>query len=166
MRSLYEIAGDLRAFLDDGFDEECINAETGEFDEEKAKVRLAQLYGEYDKKIEGIALYVQELCAQAAALGEKITALTRRKKLLDQKAARLEQILSDVLCAKPFATDMVDIRFRKSAPLEVEESILSDKWFRVTETKVPDKERIKAALKAGEEILGARIIEKYNIRIK
>ena len=166
MRSLYEINNDLRAFLDNGFDEECVDPETGEFDEAAAARKLAALEVEFAKKIEGIALYVQELTVQASALGEKIAALKERKTALDKKAEKLETMIADALGSKPFATDTVEIKFRKSNPLYVDESVLADKWWRITQKREPDKTAIKDAIKNGEKIIGAEIQEKYNIQIK
>ena len=73
MRALYEINQDI---LD------CVDLETGEIlDTEK----LDALQIEREAKLEGVALWVKDLKAEAAAVKEEADKLNARKKSLDNK---------------------------------------------------------------------------------
>ncbi|MBP0986458.1 MAG: siphovirus Gp157 family protein, partial [Oscillospiraceae bacterium] len=78
MRALYEIDQDI---LD------CVDVETGEIlDTEK----LDALQMERETKLEGVALWVKDLKAEAAAVKEEADKLTARKKALDNKIEGLK----------------------------------------------------------------------------
>ena len=62
--SLYEIDSKLLEMLERGFNAECLTDE-GEIDEAKAAEFLAQIQGQRNDKIEGIALYIKDLKAEA-----------------------------------------------------------------------------------------------------
>ena len=71
MRALYDIDQEILA---------CIDDETGEIlDVEK----LDALQMERERKLEGVALWVKDLKAEAAAVKEEADKLTARKKALD-----------------------------------------------------------------------------------
>ena len=81
MRALYEID---QAILD------CVDMETGEIlDSEK----LTELNMERERKLEGVALWVKDLKAEAAAVKEEADKLTARKKALDNKIESIKNWL-------------------------------------------------------------------------
>ena len=61
-------------------------------------------------------------------------------------------------------TPLVKMSFRKSSSVEVDETKLNQKWFKYVAT--PDKTLIKQAIKEGEVIDGAEIVEKLNLQVK
>ena len=78
MATLYEINN---AIL------ECCDTETGEILDVE---RLQQLQLEKGQKIEGVALYIKNLDAEAAALKTEEAALAERRKAKENKAKRLK----------------------------------------------------------------------------
>ena len=81
MRALYEIDQDI---LD------CVDMETGEIlDTEK----LDALQMERERKLEGVALWIKDMKAEAAAVKEEADKLTARKKALDNKIDGLKNWL-------------------------------------------------------------------------
>ena len=61
----------------------------------------------------------------------------------------------------------LNLSFRKSESVEVDDVNLLDRKYQTTKTTYsPDKTKIKQAIKSGENIKGARLIENYNLQIK
>ena len=59
------------------------------------------------------------------------------------------------------------ISYRKSTAVEIDESKLPATWMReIPATNVVDKVAITKALKSGEKIAGAVLVERNNIQIK
>ena len=164
--NLFDIKSSLYELLENGYNEECVDPDTGEFDEEKAKALLDGYHEEFANKIDGIAQYIEELEARASALREKASALTERARQTEKKADRLKCYLSDALSYKKYESDAVKIGFRKSVSVKVDESALPAEYFVVKEVRQPDKEAIKKSLLGGAVISGATLEEKQNIQIK
>lgn len=78
MRALYEIDQEL---LD------CVDMETGEILDVE---RLDALQMERERKLEGVALWIKDLNAEAEAVKAEADKLTARKKALDNKVAGLK----------------------------------------------------------------------------
>jgi len=58
------------------------------------------------------------------------------------------------------------VRNHKSTSTEIyDESLIDKKFIEVVTTEKISKEKIKAALKAGEEVQGARLVENKNLKI-
>jgi len=155
MASLYEINKQL---LD------CVDADTGEITD---TARFDELQMEYEEKIENIALWIKTLNADAEAYKNEKNAFAEREKKARNKAESLKQYLTDTLNGRKFTTLNVDINWRKSTSVEVDETKLPANWMReIPATYVVDKVEIAKALKAGETIEGATLITKDNIQIK
>lgn len=142
----------------------CVDIETGEitdFDKFEA------LQIERNEKLENIALWVKNLLSEAEALKAEEKAFTERRKAAENKAESLKCYLDSALNGQKFNTTKVAISYRKSTAVEVDESKLSANWMReIPATHVVDKVEITKALKAGEKIAGAELVERNNIQIK
>lgn len=154
MASLYEINQQIL---------ECIDLETGEI-LEGSKYNELQLAKE--EKLENIALYYKNMLSEAEALKAEKNAFAEREKQARAKAESLKKLLDNELGGNKFETTRVKISYRKSTAVAVDEDKLPAKWTNVVETRTPDKNRIKEALKAGESIDGAMLIETNNIQVK
>lgn len=155
MSSLYTINAELLNLTD---------SETGEITDWSAfeALQLAR-----DEKIENIALYHKNLLAEAAALKAEEKSFAERRKRAENKAYSLKRYLDTALQGQKFNTVKVAISYRKSTSVEVDETKLSANWLReIPATHVVDKVEIAKALKAGEEIDGAKLVENNNIQIK
>jgi len=154
MASLYEINQQIL---------ECIDLETGEI-LEGSKYNELELAKE--EKLENIALYYKNMLSEAEALKAEKNAFAEREKQARAKAESLKKLLDNELGGNKFETTRVKISYRKSTAVAVDEDKLPAKWTNVVETRTPDKNRIKEALKAGESIDGAMLIETNNIQVK
>lgn len=90
---------------------ECFDPETGEIiDEEKFQA----LGMEWDRKVEGIALSIKELTAEAAAIKEEKQNLEARQKQKERKAENLKAFLGGIMAGQKLETPRVAISWRKS----------------------------------------------------
>ena len=163
MRALYEIDQDI---LD------CVDVETGEIlDTEK----LDALQMERETKLEGVALWVKDLKAEAAAVKEEADKLTARKKALDNKIEGLKNWLLYALGGDKLKTARCNVYQTHSQRLAVvdEEQLVQylkldddpDRYLRFREPELK-KDEIKKALKDGEFFPGAALEETESVVIK
>lgn len=154
MASLYEIDAQIM---------ECVDFETGEIID-KEKLEALQL--EFDKKVEGIALWVKNLLAEAKMVKEEKDALAARQKSCENKADSLKRYLETALGGEKFKTPRVSISYRKSESVQVDDmDKLDDDYLKYT-TPTVDKTRVKQALKQGIKLEGVQLVENNNIQIK
>lgn len=160
--TLYEIN---QAILD------TIDPETGEIvDVDK----LSELQMEREQKLEGVALWVKNLNAEAEAYKAEKDAFAEREKAAKNKAESLKKWLAYTLNGEKMSTQKVAISFRKSESVEIEDEerviTFAQKNGRddLLTYKAPtvNKSAIKAVIKTGKKIPGAVLIEKQNIQIK
>lgn len=158
MASLYEIDNAIASF------EFEIDEETGEilnFDE------LDNLKMAREQKCENIALYYKNVAAEAEMVKAEAKNLTERQKRLENKAENLKKYLAYALQGEKFSTSKVAVSYRKSESVKIDDDYaIPDKWCELSVLKKPNKKLIKDALKKGEHIDGAELIEKQNINIK
>ena len=163
MRALYEIDA---AIL------ECVDMETGEiFDPEK----LDALQMERNQKLEGVALWVKDLKAEAAAVKEEADKLNARKKAIDNKVDSMKQWLLYALGGEKLKTPRCNVYQTHSQKLNVpdEPGLISflqtlnepEKFLRFKEPELK-KDDIKKALKDGYEIPGAALEETESLVIR
>lgn len=154
MASLYEINEEIL---------NCIDLETGEIlDEEK----FNQLSVDRNDKIENIALYYKNLLSEADAIKSEKEMFAHREKVIRNKAENLKKYLDSSLKGDKFSTVKVNISYRNSTCVDVDEEKIDAKWLKTITTTSVDKIKITEALKAGESISGAVLVEKKNINIK
>ena len=140
-------------------------------DEETGEVFLPEdldlLNIERDEKIEGIALYVKNLKAEAEAIHTEIDRLKGRAESKKKKAERLAQYLSSVLCGQKFETAKTSLSFRKSSVVQINNELLvPEEFMKVKTEKKPDKTAIANRIKCGEFVPGCELVEKNNLQIK
>ena len=64
-------------------------------------------------------------------------------------------------------SETLQLSFRKSESVEVFDESLVDEKFKKVKTEISlDKTAIKNAIKNGEDVQGAKIVEKNNLQIK
>ena len=141
----------------------CIDPESGEIiDAEK----LDALQIERDEKLENVALWIKDLTAEAEALKAEKQAFAERQKAAETKAESLKKWLSKALEGEKFKTTKVAVSFRKTQSVQVSDIWeLEEKFVKVPEPTA-DKAAIKAAIKAGEDVKGAVLIDSVSISVK
>lgn len=162
MATLYELNGAVYEVLRGGlvFDEE-----TGEvlFDENN----IDALEMARNEKMEACALFIKDLEATAAAIKAEEKALQARRTAYEKRAQRLRDYLAYSMQEwgdTRLETPRTVLSWRKSEAVEVNEAELPREWYKAVYS--PDKAAIKAAIKAGEQVQGAQIVERQNLQIK
>lgn len=149
----------------------CVDPETGEIvDLEK----LAELQMAREEKIEKVALWYKNLLSDADALKAEKTALGERETAARNKAETLKKWLAQALEGGKMSTPRVALSFRRSESVEIDDEsellAFAEENHRddllTYKPPTPNKTAIKAAIKDGQIIRGAALVEKQNIIIK
>ena len=163
MRALYDINQDILS---------CVDLETGEIlDVEK----LDALQLEREAKLEGVALWIKDMKAEAAAVKEEADKLTARKKALDNKIDGLKNWLLYALGGEKLKTPRCSVYQTHSQRVNVtdEEQLLGyiyslsapSAFLRYKDPEL-NKDEIKKAMKDGKEFPGAVLEETESVVIK
>ena len=163
MRALYEID---QAILD------CVDMETGEIiDPEK----LTALQMERERKLEGVALWVKDLSAEAAAVKEEADKLTARKKALDNKITSLKTWLLWALGGDKLKTPRCNVYQTHSQKVVIDDekalidmfmsSPSGEKFLRMKDPEI-DKNALKDSMKQGYEYEFAHLEDTESVVIK
>lgn len=161
MANLFEID---RAIVDAW--EACVDPETGEINED-LYADFEALQMERDRKIENIACWVKNLKSDAAAMKEEAKNMTERAKAAEAKAARLQDYVGRVLNGQPWHGTRAAISWRTSHQLSIDEgATVPAEYMRIKTTSEPDKTALKAAIAAGKEFEGIRVLDVKNMTIK
>lgn len=118
--TLYEIDAAIMTAIAHGID-----PETGEI------TNLDELMGlqmDRDRKIENIACLVKNLKADVKAMKEEAQTLTDRRRVAENKVARLEAVLDDALDGQKFQTPRCVVSFRNSKAVEVDDEDALINW--------------------------------------
>lgn len=163
MKALYEIDQEIL---------ECVDMESGEILDSD---RLTALQMERDRKLEGVALWVKDLKAEAAAVKEEADKLTARKKALDNKIDSIKNWLLHALDGERLKTPRCNVYQTHSQRVSIadEPKLISflqtlndpDKFLRFKDPELR-KDEIKKALKDGTIIPGAELEETESVVIK
>ncbi len=172
--NLYQVHQQIADLLENGFDMECIDMQTGEILEDVARERLASLEIEEGVKIENTALFIKNLVAEVDAIKAEEKTLADRRKSKERKYEWLKAYVGNYLLETgktKFETARCALSFRKSEVLNITDEETLRKYAEehdYLKIKEPElkKDEIKKALKGGEAIPGAEIMEKQNLQIK
>ena len=151
---LYEINAEI---------DNCIDYETGEIlDIEK----FQELQIEKEHKLEAIALVYKNAIAESKMVSDEMKSLKARKEKCDNLANKMKEMLYNELQGEKFMTSKVEVSFKKSTITEVIDLAgIPEQYIKTKIERTADKTAIKNAIKSGEKIKGARLIEKNNIQI-
>lgn len=143
-----------------------VDEETGEI--EPATLESVQIASE--EKIIATAMYIRRLDALNKATRETIQDLQERVRADSKRIEALKWLMTKAMDSLQYTevkSPEVTLRFRKSSSVEITDSESLPEQFLRTKTVVePDKTAIKNALKAGEKIQGAQLVESRNLQIK
>lgn len=142
---------------------DCIDMETGEIVNEEL---LNDLQMERDAKIENVALWIKELNAEAEALKAEKLAFAERQRVAENKMESLKKWLAYTLNGEKFKTVRASVTFRTTDKVEVADIYkLDENYLRYKEPEA-DKDAIKKAIKAGQEVAGATLVSSTSVIIK
>ena len=163
MRALYDIDQEI---LD------CVDMETGEILDSG---KLTALQMERDRKLEGVALWIKDLNAEAEAVKAEADKLTARKRALDNKIAGLKMWLMIALDGEKLKTPRCNVYQTHNQRLAIEDEQKLISFLQTLEDperflKFPEpelrKDEIKKALKDDYEIPGATLETTESVVIK
>lgn len=162
MATLYEINQNILNCIttEEGM---TVNTETGEVIDLKA---LEQLELERSEKIRNIALWIKNLKSDVNALDAEEKAFKARKDAAKRKAEQLSSYLASVLNGEKVTGTDFAISWRKSTAVNVLDEKALPPTFLIPQPPKVDKTGISKALKAGETVTGAELIERQNMTIK
>ena len=162
MRALYDIDAAILA---------CVDQETGEiFDPEQ----LDALQMERAQKLEGVALWVKDLKAEAEAVKAEADKLNARKKAIDNKVESLKTWLMYALGGEKLKTPRCNVYQTHNQKVVIDDekamidmlmsSPFGEKFLRIKEPEI-DKNALKDSLKQGYEYEFAHLEETESIVI-
>lgn len=149
--NLYEIMAEI---------EDCIDYETGEVDIE----RLSALEEDKKTKIKNIGLWIKNLKAEVTALKDEKAKFDARIKSKNSKIESLTKYLEACLNGEKYEDEQLVITYRKSEKLELADDFDDERFTAYTPSY--DKRAITKAIKDGEDIKGAMLLEYQNMQIK
>jgi hypothetical protein len=94
------------------------------------------------------------------------TAFAERQAAAERKAESLTMWLKNALNGQKFKTEKAEINFRKTQKVEVIDIWELNEDFVKYSDPTPDKAAIKRAIKAGEDVKGAKLIDDISMTIK
>lgn len=174
-RTLYDIAYDYNAFLA-AMDDYVDAVEAGEIPADAIADTINAIEGELDEKLDNVACVIKNHNALLASLRAEKQALDKRIKAhtaaVDRLRAYVESAMRSVGKSK-LETPRNVLSFRRSYGVRIESESDFIAW---AQSERPDLLTYKAptvsltavgdAIKAGEDIAGAVIEERYNLQIK
>ena len=92
--------------------------------------------------------------------------IAERQAAAERKAESLTMWLKNALDGKKFKTEKAEVNFRKTQKVEVIDIWELNEDFVKYSDPTPDKAAIKRAIKAGEEVNGAKLIDDISVSIK
>ena len=165
---LYDIDKALEEALD-----AAIDPETGEILDDNALADVEALQLAREEKLEGVALWVKNMEAEADAVKAEKDNFAKRERTLRNKIDAVKtHYLAPALNGEKFKTDRVVMTFRTSEAVEMDPDVnayellaLNGDFVKLPEPE-PNKTALKAALKAGAEIRGVHLVRRLNLQIK
>ena len=146
--------------------EQMVDIETGEINEE-IFAELTELVEEKEDRLESIFLHIKNLASDITALKVERDSFDKRIKRKTREMDRLLDWTTMLQKGKPFETDKVRVKYRKSQKVEIkDESLIPEKYIKFKTTKSPDKTAIKDVLKNGGYVEGAVLVERFNPNIE
>ena len=161
MSTLYEINEQILRRVKDG--DMVVDTETGEVIDAAA---LDALQMARDEKLTNIGKWILDLKADAKAIREREISLAERRKAKENKAEQLMDYMNMILAGKKFECADFKASYRKSQAVEVTDAEKIPAPYLIIQEPKVDKAGIKKALKTGEDIPGAKLVERNNLSIR
>lgn len=161
--SLYQIANEYQLLAEQLM-------ESGGESSEEMEIALRINKENLETKGTNYGLVVKSMEHECSVIDHEIDRLTALKKQRVKAIERLKNNLAAAMLTfevSEIKTPIIKISFRKSESVEVDNIAQLDAKFITEKTTVSaDKAAIKEAIKAGEDVTGARIVTNQNIQIK
>lgn len=140
----------------------------GEATDEQVE-QLAITEAQLENKGRAYGFVIKKMETDIDVIDAEIKRLTAIKKTRVKTIDRIKETLSNAMQMfgiTKLESPTLKISFRKSETVEVDNELINSEWCVEKITYSPDKAKIKEALKNGEIIVGAEIVEHQNLQIK
>lgn len=158
MNSLYDIASEYRAAAEKLADLDL--------DAETIADTLEALSGELEVKAQNVAYFIRNLEVSAAAIKDAEAKMAARRKAIENRVAGLQRYVHESMNMAGVSRIesphfVVSIRDNPPAVDVFEPGLLPAEFMKTPEPPppAPDKTAIKAAIKSGREVPGARLTQ-------
>ena len=151
--------------------EQGINAETGEMTDNTNQLAIwnEELTKDLKEKSSNVIAVVRNQELTIEALDNEIKRLKAMKDGIENRLDKFKAYIKNAMITnniEKIDTNLGIIKFTKSTSTEIfDESLIDKKFIETVITEKISKEKIKKALKAGEEVQGARLVENKNLKI-
>lgn len=158
MATLYELTNQykvLQQFIEDN-------------DAEGFELALSQIEGEVAEKLESYAMVIKNIQSDIDGLKAENERLSARKKAMETNLDKIKKAMSEALLTvegNRLKTDKFTFSFRKSTKVEVSD-IDSIPMQYVKVERTISRSALAKALKAGEHIEGAKLVENQSLSIR
>ncbi len=142
-------------------------------DEEEIKVYMDTISLEREAKLEGYAMVIKNLENENAGIKAEEDRFAKRRKYNENAIARMKERMAETLetvepdakGVKRLKTEKFTFSFRKSSKVEVSNiDSLPQQYVKVERTI--SRSELAKALKAGEQIEGAQLVENQSLSIR
>ena len=165
MNTLYDIAAEYRQTADKLADLDL--------DEQTIADTLEGMSGALEVKAQNVVMFARNLEATAAAIKEAETAMAARRKAIEHRAAGLRRYAlsaMQVAGVQSIECPYFKLSVRKNPPaVEVFDAAqIPAQFMRTPEPPppAPDKKAITEAIKAGQEVPGARLVSGERLEVR
>lgn len=158
--NLYDINADIE-FVYSQVDEDGMLTD-------EAMEQLQNLAINESEMVEGVACKIKNLNAKAKALKEEERSLADRRKAAESAVEKSKAYLLNILLLKgmkKYETPRAVVSYRNSEAVSIDDDTLIPEDFKTYEPKI-SKTQIKEAIKAGQEVPGAKIVSNQSLQIK
>lgn len=132
------------------------------------ELALSQIKGEIGEKLEGYAMVLKNIESDIAGIKAEEKRLADRRKSMESNLTRIKENMADALLnvdGNRVKTEKFTFSFRKSSKVEVSNIDSIPQQFIKVERTISRAELAKA-LKAGEKIAGAQLVENQSLQIR
>lgn len=145
--------------------------EQEDLNEEDFEEAFKAIEGDLTDKARNMTFIIKEQEADIAKHDEEIKRLTKRKKVLENSVARIKDNLFTAMVEmdqKDIDTGFFKLKIQKNAPSVniLDEKEIGSKWWRIETIEKLDRRGILEALKNGEEVNGAEMVQSESLRIR
>ena len=165
MNTLYDIAAEYRQTADKLADLDL--------DEQTIADTLEGMSGALEVKAQNVVMFARNLEATAAAIKEAETAMAARRKAIEHRAASLRRYaLSAMQVAGVQSIECpyfkLSVRKNPTAVEVFDAAQIPAQFMRTPESPppAPDKKAITEAIKAGQEVPGARLVSGERLEVR
>ncbi|SPT99147.1 siphovirus Gp157 family protein [Lysinibacillus capsici] len=132
------------------------------------ELALSQIIGDIGEKLEGYAMVLKNIESDIAGIKSEEKRLADRRKAMESNLARIKENMADTLLTvegNRVKTEKFTFSFRKSTSVQIENDAAIPPQFIKVEKTISRSELAKA-LKAGEQIEGAQLVENQSLSIR